>query len=270
MPPEQFQRMIDELALTRPRRVSLYLQNEPLLDSRLPEFTAYVAERIPKTSTLVTSNGTHLREDVGAKLIDAGLKRLKVSIQSLRREVNMDIMGKTCDSDRVVANVLAMRKVIKEKRAKHFDLRVSTVVTNMNADEMDEMRKFWKSHGVRLVTSALENRGGNIDGALYMNPGEMAVREDCIRPSREMCVLYNGDAVLCCVDWLRVEVAGDVFESGVRDVWNGPHLGDIRRALKAGDTKAMPGICVDCAESACPANHRRGLKELLKRALAGA
>jgi MoaA/NifB/PqqE/SkfB family radical SAM enzyme len=269
MPPELFQRMIDELALTAPRRVSLYLQNEPLLDKRLPEFTAYVAERIPKTSTLVTSNGTYLSDEVGAKLIDAGLKRLKVSIQSLRREVNMEIMGKVCDSDKIVANVLAMRKVMKEKRAKHFDLRVSTVVTTMNEDEIGEMRKFWKSHGIRLVTSALENRGGNIEGALDMNPGEMAVREDCIRPSREMCVLYNGDAVLCCVDWHRVEVAGNVFESGVHDVWNGLRLGEIRRALKAGDTQAMPEICVNCTESACPSNHRRGLKGLFKRALAG-
>ena len=34
MPFGEFQRVIDELAETAPRRISLYLQNEPLLDLR--------------------------------------------------------------------------------------------------------------------------------------------------------------------------------------------------------------------------------------------
>ena len=270
MPPEAFQKIVDELASTRPRRVSLYLQNEPLLDMRLPEFVAYVAERIPKTSTLVTTNGTYLSEERGAALIDAGLKRLKVSIQSLDRASNMAIMGKACDSDKVVRNVLALRRVIKEKRARHFDLRVSTVVTKMNEGEIDETARFWRRHGIRFVTSALENRGGNIENALDLNPGEMEVRSDCIRPRREMCILYNGDAVLCCVDWHRVEVVGNVFESSIAEVWNGPRLGHIRRAFSEGDTEALPEICVNCTESACSNNHRRNLRSIISRAFAGA
>ena len=92
MPPADFQKIIDELALTQPRRISLYLQNEPLLDRRLPEFVRYVADRVPKTTTLVTTNGTYLSEERSEALVDSGLKRLKVSIQSLDRAANMDIM----------------------------------------------------------------------------------------------------------------------------------------------------------------------------------
>lgn len=270
MPPPLFQRIIDELAETQPRRVSLYLQNEPLLDKRLPEFTKYVSERIPATSTLVTTNGTNLKEEMGAALVDAGLKRLKVSIQSLDKQKNIDIMGRACDSDKVVANVLAFKKILKEKKAKQFDLRISTVVTKMNRGEIDDTRRFWDRHGIRLVTSALENRGGNIANALDMNGGEMAVRDNCIRPRREMCILYNGDAVLCCVDWHRVEVVGNVFESSVTDVWNGPRLEHIRRAFRESDVEALPDICVNCTESACPRNHRHGIKKFFKGILAPA
>lgn len=270
MPPEQFQRIIDELAETQPRRISLYLQNEPLLDKRLPEFTAYVSERIPATSTLVTTNGTNLKEDMGAALVDAGLKRLKVSIQSLDPAKNKDIMGKACDSDKVVANVLAFKKILREKKAKHFDLRISTVVTKMNQNEIEDTRRFWKRHDIRLVTSALENRGGNIQNALDMNIGEMAVRDNCIRPRREMCILFNGDAALCCVDWHRVEVVGNVFEDSVRSVWNGARLQHIRKAFADGDVGSLPEICVNCTESACPSNHRRSIKRFFKNMLAPA
>jgi MoaA/NifB/PqqE/SkfB family radical SAM enzyme len=265
MPEPLFQKIIDELAETQPRRISLYLMNEPLLDKRLPEFSRYVAERVPETSTLVTTNGTTLTEERAAALLDAGLKRLKVSLQSLDRHTNRAIMGSACDSEKVVRNVLGMRRLMDEKKRNDFDLRVSSVVTKQNFEEIEHARRFWKKNRVRFVTSALENRGGNIADALEMNVGEMTLRSDCIRPSREMCILYNGDAVLCCVDWHRTVVLGNVWEQSIRDVWNNAQYQQIRTALKQGDTENLPDICVNCTESACPNAHRRSLKNFLRK-----
>ncbi len=265
MPESLFRKIIDELAQTRPRRISLYLMNEPLLDKRLPEFSRYVAQRVPETTTLVTSNGTNLTEERAAALLDSGLKRLKVSLQSLDRATNRNIMGTACDSEKVIRNVLGMRRLMDEKGRKDFDLRVSMVVTKQNVAQIEHARRFWKQHRVRLVTSALENRGGNIADASDMNVGEMTLRSDCIRPSREMCVLFNGDCVLCCVDWHRTVVLGNVMEQTIQEVWNNARYTQIRRALKEGDTASLPEICVNCTESACPNAHRRGVGYFLRK-----
>lgn len=263
MAPELFRRIIDELAETQPRRIMLYLQNEPLADKRMPEFVQYVARTIPDTTTLITTNGTYLTEERAEALIDAGLKRLKVSLQSLDNETNRALMG--YDADKVVENVLGVKRVMKRKRIrdKHFDLRVSMIVTKLNRDEIDRAGRFWARHGIRLVTSALENRGGNIANAVELNDADMRPRSDCIRPSREMCILFNGDVVLCCVDWFRTVVLGNVAQQSVREVWNGPVVAQVRDALKTGDTAAMPPICANCTESACPNSHRRSFKHLL-------
>lgn len=258
-----FRKIIDELALTNPRRISLYLQNEPVNDKRLPELVRYVADRVPHAATLVTSNGTKLTEAVTEALIRAGLQRLKISLQSLDPETNRRIMGYS--SERVIENVLGAKKVADRLGANHFDLRVSMVVTNINAEEIARARRFWRKHGVRLVTSALENRGGNIEDADGMNLGGMRRRRDCIRPYREMCVLYNGDVILCCVDWHRTVVLGNLENQSIREVWNGPRLAEIRRAFKNGDENNLPEICMNCTESACPDSHRRSLKTFLKR-----
>ena len=265
MPEALYQKIIDELAETQPRRISLYLMNEPMLDKRLPQFARYVADRVPATTTLVTSNGTNLSEERAAALLDSGLKRLKVSLQSLDRQTNRDIMGSACDSEKVVRNVLGMRRLMDEKKRNDFDLRVSMVVTKQNIDGIEQARKFWKQHRVRLVTSALENRGGNIADAMDMNVGEMTLRSDCIRPSREMCILYNGDCVLCCVDWHRTVVLGNVQEQSIREVWNNAAYQQIRRGLKDGDVTNLPPICINCTESACPDSHRRGIKYFLRK-----
>jgi wyosine [tRNA(Phe)-imidazoG37] synthetase (radical SAM superfamily) len=265
MAPELFRKIIDDLARTPPRRIMLYLQNEPLADKRMPEFVEYVARKIPSTSTLITTNGTYLSEDRAEALIDAGLKRLKVSLQSLKNDVNHAIMG--YDADKVVENILGVRQVMKRKRIreKDFDFRVSMVVTKLNEPEIEEARRFWRRHGVRLVTSALENRGGNITQAADLNVGEMRSMGDCIRPSRDMCILFNGDTVLCCVDWFRTVNPGNVAEQSVQEVWNGIRLQQIRQALHEGDVEAMPPICANCTESACPNKHRRGLKGMWAR-----
>ncbi|MBP8132304.1 MAG: radical SAM protein [Candidatus Hydrogenedentes bacterium] len=263
MPFDLFRKIIDELAETQPRRIMLYLQNEPLNDRRLPEFVRYVSARIPDTVTLVTTNGTGLSEEMGEQLIDAGLKRVKVSLQSLDNATNREIMG--YDARKVIDNVLAFRRLLRARRS-NLDLRVSMIVTGKNEREIDKARRFWRRHSVRLVTSVLENRGGNIKNALDINAGRpMKPMSRCIRPSREMCVLYNGHVVLCCVDWFRTVIAGDLSIQSVRDVWNGPAYGRIREGFDEDDASQLPEICRNCAESATPNAHRRGFKTVWSR-----
>ncbi len=108
------------------------------------------------------------------------------------------------------------------------------------------------------MTSALENRGGNIAGAEDLNLGrEMVHCNRCIRPSREMCILFNGKVILCCVDWFRTVVCGDLREQSVDEVWNSGVYRRIRAGFMNGDMSGLPEICVNCTESACPDAHRR-------------
>lgn len=271
MEPALFHKIIDELAELRPRRISPYLMNEPLLDTRLPELVGYIAEKVPSASTLVTTNGVKLSEDLSRRLIEAGLKRIKVSLQSLDPEVNKQLMGAQCDSDRVVENVVACRHVTREMAragstaAKNFDLRVSMIVTSLNRAEIEEARRFWRRHDVRLVTSVLENRGGNAPKAAELNPNAMRqFRGQCLRPSREMCILWNGDVVLCCVDWWRTVRLGNVARQSIRDVWNGARAEAIRSALKDADESRLPKICINCEESAAPVHRLTGIKRFLR------
>lgn len=260
-----YRKIIDELAETRPRRISLYLMNEPLSDKRMPEFVEYASRTVPSATTLITSNGTALTEDMAEALIDAGLKRLKVSLQSLDDETNRRIMG--YDASKVIENIIGVRRVMKRKRIRErdFDFRVSMVVTKLNEAEIEEARRFWRRHGVRLVTSALENRGGNIGIANDLNTGDMRSMGNCIRPSRDMDILFNGDVVLCCVDWHRTTILGNLARQSIREVWNGDVVTRIRRGLREGQAELLPPICVNCTESACPNKHRRGIKGILSR-----
>jgi MoaA/NifB/PqqE/SkfB family radical SAM enzyme len=264
---ELFCKVVNELATLSPRRISLYLMNEPLLDPRLPELIRYVADKCPSVTTLITSNGTALNEELGFALINSGLRRLKVSLQSLDAAVNKELMGGACDSEKVIRNVQAFKKQIAKERSS-IDLRVSMFVTRKYVEEIAQARAFWRKNGIRLVTSSLENRGGNIADAADLNPHAMArLNGNCGRPSRDMCILWNGDVALCCVDWWRTTILGNVGAQSVAEVWTGPRANAIRIALRENDTGALPAICVNCAQSAAPDYHRSSLKGMLSRLL---
>lgn len=257
-----FHEIIDELAETKPERVMLYLQNEPLNDPRLPDFVRYVYNRIPETTSLVVSNGTGLTREMGERLIDAGLRRLKISLQSLDEATNREIMG--YGAQPVVSNILAFKEQLEEKGSS-LDLRVSMVMTQQTKASLAKTRRFWKGCGIRLVTSTLENRGGNIANTAFLGGTDMRPRRECIRPSREMCILHTGEVVLCCVDWYRTSTVGDLTHQSVRDVWNGPQLRRFRDALDGTAPQDLPPICLNCAESAAPDRHRRGLRGIWTR-----
>ena len=266
---ELFQKIIDELTDNPPERIMPYLQNESLLDPRLPEFVQYTAEQLPEVETLITTNGTRLTRDMGQRLIDAGLKRIKVSLQSLNDAVNRRIMGYPATP--VVENILNFQKLL-EKTGAHIDLRVSMVINTENVTEQAYARRFWKQHGIRLVTSALENRGGNIANAETLNLGKSMVHcNDCVRPSRDMCILFDGRVVACCVDWFRTTIVGDLRTQSIAEVWNGEPYQRIRQGLATDDAQLLPEICQNCTESECPNQHRHasGAWEQFKHSLLG-
>jgi MoaA/NifB/PqqE/SkfB family radical SAM enzyme len=263
MPLDLFHKIIDELAQQPPRRIGLYMMNEPMLDKRMPDLVRIVTQRIPSTKSQIITNGTHLTPDRGEALVEAGIKQVKCSLQSLDPETNREIMG--YDSRKVIDNCIAFQNTLKRKKAKDVDFRISMVITKKNVNQVDETRRFWAKHGVRLVTSALENRGGNIKIAGELNVGAMRSMGNCIRPSRDFMVLFNGDVPLCCVDWHRTVVLGNVARQTIYDVWHSQTVEQIRDGLAEGNASKLPAICTNCTESACPNLHRRGLRGVFSR-----
>jgi len=47
-------------------------------------------------------------------------------------------------------------------------------------------------------------------------------------------IAFNGDVVLCCMDWRRQEVLGNVREQRIEEVWQSPAYWRVRDALYGG------------------------------------
>ncbi len=246
MPPELFRRIIDEAAEHGVRRISPYLMNEPLMDRDLFEKVRYINERIPDCKVVITSNGHFLTPPIVEKILEAGagIHKLYVSFQGIDKDAYQKTMRGNMDFDRTMANV---SQFIETQRSRGLD-RPQLWITMVDTSVIDARKAvaFWQSRGVASKYTTLENRGGNIEDAeSFSRTHSMSYYTTCTRLFKQAYIMFNGDLVLCCVDYSREQVLGNITNSSISAVWNGPVATEIRRRYLDHQFEKLP-LCGSC------------------------
>jgi len=70
-----------------------------------------------------------------------------------------------------------------------------------------------------------------------------------MRLMEQAYILYNGDVLLCCVDWERSTVLGNLKEKSLAEIWNSEAYMRIRRDYFNNRTNnILCGKCLICDE----------------------
>jgi cyclic pyranopterin phosphate synthase len=115
---------------------------EPLLRNQLDVFVKMIADYAPDVDLAITTNA-FLLEDAAQKLKDAGLKRINVSLDSLKKEVAHHIAQK---------DVLdAVLKGIKKAKEVGLGVKINCVpLKDVNDDELIELLEYCKKEGFEI------------------------------------------------------------------------------------------------------------------------
>ncbi|MBU1201378.1 MAG: SPASM domain-containing protein [Nanoarchaeota archaeon] len=111
-------------------------------------------------------------------------------------------------------------------------------------DSLIRMRNYWNKLGVTVHILKYENRAGNVknyDVKLTKNVKKIP----CYRLLNHMYIVVNGDAVLCCADWEREVVIGNLRKQSISNVWNGKVRAEYVKAHKEGrfDELKLCDVC---------------------------
>ena len=92
MPKETFEKIISDLSeLEYSERICFFVNTEPLLDKRLPEFVRYTRKMCPKAALHIATNGLLLNNKIGRQLLDSGLDLLEINNYSDNHVVKPNI-----------------------------------------------------------------------------------------------------------------------------------------------------------------------------------
>jgi len=229
-----FERMAGQLTTFRlPPQLFFGLHSEPLLDKRILDFVRLVKSKRKDIFCSIVTNGQLLDNFDPMDIAESGLNHLSVSLNAHSRE-SYERLNNGLSYDRVMNNI---SRVLSSEPLRH-KVSVSYVATRWNLDEIRRATTYWKEKGVDTWVEQVKNRTGLIDGyediklpSRYYD-GNVAVQTwkrmmsrlghltGCTIPFHQMNVYFNGDCVICCHDWRRSTVIGNIADASLESIWN--------------------------------------------------
>ena len=247
MTPELFEKIVEEMARHGVRRISPYLNNEPFLDPEMVHRIREIHRRIPEAKIVLTTNGSRLDDKTVDGLLEVdALHALYISFQGMDKVGYEAAMRGSLVFEETLASV---ENLIDKWKAAGGEKRFRIVLTMVATNLIDTHKSvaFWRSKGVESKWTPLENRGGDIAIAPALVPDHKPLRRftNCTRLFKQAYILWNGDMVLCCTDYTRKVVLGNVAETSIREVWTSPMAVQMRRLYSEGLMDRIP-LCKDC------------------------
>lgn len=195
MTEELFEKIIGELHdMNYSGRISLFSNNEPLLDSRIVEFHKYARNKLPDARFHLYTNGILLSKEIFIEL----LKYLdELIIDNYQQELEL----------------IPASKMIVEYAKEHPEIKEKVTIV------------------LRKPNEILTSRGGDAPNRTQVNIVEKIA---CVHPFQQMIIRPDGKVSLCCNDPLGRCTMGDVSEQKLLDIWYGKEFQEIRNKIIKG------------------------------------
>jgi sulfatase maturation enzyme AslB (radical SAM superfamily) len=211
-----------------------FLQNEALLDKRLPQIVAYIKEDQTARAEINT-NGSLLDERRSTRLIEAGIDLVRFSIDAFSPETfAMCRVG--LDYQTVVDNINRFITIAGRQHGRVVT-EVRMIDMDANKHEQQDFIDYWSERADRALIVPLYH--------WPWDDGVEMVRKPCVKMREEMFFYSDGRAVLCCWDIAGRAVIGDVTKERVLDIWNGAVRRQCAEYLAHGEREKIL-LCSRC------------------------
>lgn len=190
--------------------ISLFSNNEPLLDGRIFHFIEYAKKNLPQARHALYTNGL---------LLD------KEKFSSLTKNLDLLIIDNYDDSFELIPPV---RKTL-ETMPPH------THTHDFKCDVQISLRK---------KNQKLNTRAGSAPNRIN-EPNKFRPISPCILPFTQMIIRPDGTAAKCCNDPLNKMTLGDLNHQTLCEIWRGKAYQELRKEMYFNGRQNIPG-CEFC------------------------
>ncbi|HXD33702.1 MAG TPA: radical SAM protein [Pyrinomonadaceae bacterium] len=231
--------------------IALYLQNEPLLDPELAGKVRLTKELSDgRLTTRIVTNGNLLTPKRIDELLDAGIDVISVSLNALTAETYAKVMPGL-----EFARTLSNFECLLDKASSRILITLTFMVTATNEHEIEEAIAYWSERGVLCGAYGIGTMSGTVPNfpSVRAKSSRHLEGKECYLPLETTAIINNGDLLLCCTDWARRSVSGNVSTQSIYDIWHSEELSALRR--QAIFNKFEHPICKKClGQTRVPAN----------------
>ncbi|MEK7167934.1 MAG: radical SAM protein, partial [Patescibacteria group bacterium] len=234
-----FKKIVDEASHYGPRNFCLHLSGEPLLSPNIMEMAEYIKKVNPKNSINLTTNGILLSKAIAEKMVRIKVDKVAISFLSPVAETYHYKTG----SDKLAEVENNIRELVKIRgKSLQPKIFVRMIVDEDTESQVAVFVAKWKKEKVIVEVKDKHNYGGNINTShIKAN----ARRHPCYHLWFSPAIHHNGDVSICCDDYGRKAVIGNVREKTVNEIWNSDLIKKYRQFHLEGKYSQVP-ICGKC------------------------
>lgn len=245
--------VLDQLAaIGGIRALNFYMMGEPFVHRQLPLFIRH-AKTIQSADRLsVTSNGTLLLPRVFDEIIDSGLDYLRISVYGGTETTHRQRTQSNIPLSRIRDNVAAFRRH-RDARGMHLPYLYVKMIDSRDPVENACFKDLFSNVADEVTIEPVMNWNdpseGNLAGLSQdeLLQGSYFANRKCACPFPFYTIVVHSDfqVSVCCVDWSKQLVVGNLVTESLLDIWRGARLREIQLAHLNGKRSSLPG-CATC------------------------
>lgn len=204
-------------------------QGEPLLNPDYIEMIKYAKQKNVADWIETVTNGSRLSPAYNERLVDSGIDRIRISIEAVDEDGYFEMAGVKIDFEEFVSNIEDLYGRSRGKCEIYIKTVDAAVDTNAKKEKFYEVfgnicDTIFVDHVIPLWSDFEElSKNFKID-AKGMHGQELKQVKICPFPFYNLIINPDGQVTLCCADWKRKFVVGDLKEQSFYDIWNSDKL----------------------------------------------
>jgi radical SAM protein with 4Fe4S-binding SPASM domain len=233
------ERLLYEIKKYYVERISLFNNNEPLLDNRIYEIIRTTRNILPSVEITLSTNGILLKEETVKKLYLAGLSALYISIPTLIDKDYKTIMG---------YNINHILEVIRNLHNSKYTKIIKIAIPKALSFNPDEFKKEFTEKGIEICPWEIEyitNWKLNLsEMRQYFAMNKTTV--SCDRPMDQAVITSNGNMLLCCRDWHEEIILGNIKSDTIYNIWHNNKTKAIQKSISKQEYNKI-SLCRKCS-----------------------
>lgn len=270
--------------------IELQCNAEPLLNTNIGEIIKSIKKENPNIYISLVTNGTLLTEKNAAILLESGIDKFSVSIDSSEKEL-FETLRKGANFE-IVLNNTKNAINLRNKTNSQCKIGIVTVSSQSNLHQLNDLLALikklgadtWTINGLEAYDQEMEkivlygNKTNSETAGIFENLKKEALKNEItlLMPSLkitpyENCILnsclihWNGDVSPCAGLSYEREIYsfgfkmtrpkiifGNINNQNIFDIWNNPEYKNFRNNLKTGKFPAYCKNCLIKSKVICP------------------
>lgn len=227
-------RQIKELG--KPKILNFHMLGEPFANPALTSFVALANASDLAHRTVVTSNGTLLKPAKYQSVLDSGLHYLKISIYGATQETHAARTQSKIPLSNIHKNISGFKALRDSLGLKHPFIYVKMI--EQDASENAAFIETFSDCADEIQLEPVVNWNDPEEGNLSGMSGEALLGTRYFSKKKAVCpypfymlVIHSSlDVSVCCVDWNKKTVVGNLRDETLSQIWRGERLRQFRRA----------------------------------------